>query len=166
MNRSPDQAPAPDAETLRIVAGDFSNPHVIDLLRFHLTDALAVSPPGTSYALDLAGLQVPAISVFAAWRGERLAGIGALKELDAATGELKSMRTHPEHFRRGVAAALLDHLIALARARGYRKLSLETGAGPAFAPAIALYERTGFRFGERFGDYIPGPFNQFMHLSL
>lgn len=166
MNDPAPKSQRPEDRMLRIAGGDFGDPQVIDLLQFHLADALAVSPPGTSYALDLSGLQVPEISFFAAWRGPDLAGIGALKTLDGATGELKSMRTNPDFLRQGVAAAMLEHLIALARARGYRRLSLETGARDGFGPAIALYERYGFRFGERFGDYIPSPHNQFMHLDL
>jgi putative acetyltransferase len=100
------------------------------------------------------------------WDGDTLAGIGALKELGDGGAELKSMRTHPDHLRRGVAAALLDHIIAVAQRRCITRLSLETGSGPAFDPALALYRRRGFANGEAFGDYTPSAFNQFLHLSL
>jgi putative acetyltransferase len=114
----------------------------------------------------LSGLSSPDIAFFAAWDGDALVGMGALKELGAAHGEIKSMRTHPEHLRRGVAARILEHLLALARARGYRRVSLETGTGPAFEPALALYRRYGFALGEKFGEYEASAFNVFMHLSL
>lgn len=92
--------------------------------------------------------------------------IGALKEIDASTGEAKSMRTARAHLRRGAAALLLEHLITTARDRGYRRLSLETGSGPAFEPALALYRRYGFKNGEPFGAYEASAFNQFLHLQL
>jgi len=92
--------------------------------------------------------------------------MGALKELDAAAGEIKSMRTDPAYLRRGVAAAMLEHLIAIAQERGYRRLSLETGSGTAFEPALALYRRRGFVDGAPFGDYTKSAFNQFLHLDL
>lgn len=76
------------------------------------------------------------------------------------------MRTHPDYLRRGVAAALLEHIIAEARARGMRRLSLETGSGPAFEPALALYRRRGFVDGEAFAPYVRSAFNQFLHLEL
>jgi len=86
--------------------------------------------------------------------------------LDGGTGELKSMRTHPLYLRRGVAAALLEHIIGEARRRNYRKLSLETGSGPAFEAALSLYRKRGFLDGESFGDYIGRAFNQFLHPTL
>jgi putative acetyltransferase len=93
-------------------------------------------------------------------------GVGALKELIDGTGELKSMRTHPGHLRRGVAAILLEHVVNKAKARGLQRLSLETGSGPAFDPALALYRKRGFVDGEAFSDYERSAFNQFLHLPL
>ncbi len=151
---------------MRIVAGDFDDPRVIALLRQHLEGMHASSPPGTVFALDLAGLKAPGISFFAAWDGDILLGMGALKELDPAAGEIKSMRTDPAHLRKGVGAAMLKHLIGIARERGYRRISLETGSGPAFEPALALYRKRGFVDGEAFGDYSASAFNQFLHLDL
>jgi putative acetyltransferase len=148
------------------VPGDFDDARVRALLRLHLEGMHAASPPGTVYALDLSGLRVPEISFFAAWEGEALVGIGALKQLGPCAGEIKSMRTHPAHLRRGVAARLLEHLLTLARSRGYRRVSLETGTGPEFAAADALYRRYGFVNGERFGGYAESSFNQFLHLEL
>src|SRR5688572_2434811 len=90
------------------------------------------SPPGISYALNIAELQGPMIASFAAWDGSTLVGFGALKELSPTTGEIKSMRTHHAHLRRGIAARILEHLLQFARARGYVNVSLETGTGPIF----------------------------------
>jgi len=92
--------------------------------------------------------------------------MGALKALAQGHGEIKSMRTHPAFLRRGVAAALLDHIIAEAGRRGMTRLSLETGSGPAFEPALALYRRRGFVEGEPFADYVRSDFNRFLHLDL
>lgn len=145
---------------------DFTDPQVEDLLRLHLAGMDEHSPPGTSYALDLSGLDHPDISFWGVWNGVRLAGMGALKELSSETAEIKSMRTHPDFIRHGVAQALLEHILATARERGYRRLSLETGTTEGFDAAIAFYRKNGFQNGEVFGDYRPSPFNQFMHLNL
>jgi putative acetyltransferase len=151
---------------MRIIPGDFDDPQVIDLLRFHLSGMQEDSPPGTSYALDLSGLRAPAITFLTAWHGERLLGCGALKELLPQAGEIKSMRTWPEHLRKGVAAAILAEILTLARSRNYRRLSLETGTSEAFEPALAMYRRHGFVNGPVFGDYRESDFNQFLHLEL
>src|ERR1700719_1499014 len=152
---------------LEIREDDLSGSETQKLLRLHLTGMHANSPgPEHVFALDLSGLKAPGVTVWTAWRGERIAGIGALKDLRDGTGEVKSMRTHPEFLRRGVGAALLERIIAEARARGMRRLSLETGSGPAFEPALALYRNRGFVCGEPFGDYVRSDFNQFLHLSL
>ena len=145
---------------------DLSSPMTQALVRLHLTEMHATSPPGHAFALDLSGLRGPDVTLWSAWAGDEILGMGALKRLDARSGEVKSMRTHPEHLRRGVAAALLEYIILEARRRGYARLSLETGSGPAFEPALALYRRRGFVDGEAFGDYTRSDFNQFLHLPL
>jgi putative acetyltransferase len=145
---------------------DLSSPATLALLRLHLMGMHASSPPGHVFALDLSGLKAPNVTVWSAWQGEAICGIGALKQFDATSGEIKSMRTHPDYLRRGVAAALLEHIIGQARARGLRRLSLETGSGEAFEPALALYRRRGFINGEAFSDYEKSDFNQFLHLAL
>ena len=152
--------------SLRIVPGDLTDARVIALLRDHLAGMQASSPPGAVYALDLSALQAPEIAFFAAWRGEEVLGCGAIKQLGQRSGEIKSMRTAAAHLRQGVAARILEHLLAVARDRGYRRLSLETGSGPAFEPALALYRRYGFVNGPAFGDYLDSAFNQFLHLDL
>jgi len=145
---------------------DLSSTATQALLRLHLMGMHSNSPPGHVFALDLSGLQTPNVTVWSAWLGEDICGIGALKQFDATSGEIKSMRTHPDYLRRGVAAALLEHIIGEARARGLQRLSLETGSGDAFEPALALYRRRGFVNGEAFSDYEKSDFNQFLHLAL
>jgi putative acetyltransferase len=149
-----------------IKPGDFDDDRVKALLTGHLESMHANSPPGHVFALDWSGLQKPEISFYALWEGEDLLGFGALKELEPRAGEIKSMRTADAHLRKGVAAAILDHIITEASQRGYSRLSLETGSGPAFEPALKLYRKYGFADGEPFGGYGKSPFNQFLHLDL
>ena len=152
---------------MRVVKpGDFSDERVKALLTRHLEGMHANSPPGHVFALDWSGLQKPEISFYAVWEGEALLGVGALKELEPGIGEIKSMRTADAHLRRGVAATMLDHIIAEARRRSYRRLSLETGLGPAFEPAFKLYRKYGFIEGGAFSEYVKSPFNRFLHLEL
>lgn len=152
--------------TLQICVDDLTGEPTRALLTLHLRGMQESSPPGHVFALDLSGLQAPNVTVWSAWDGLELAGIAALKELGDGTGELKSMRTAPKHLRKGVAAALLEHIIGEARQRGLRRLSLETGSGPAFEPALVLYRKYGFITGEAFADYRRSDFNQFLHLGL
>ena len=149
-----------------VTLGDFADDRVKALLTQHLAGMHAASPAGHVFALDWSGLQGPQISFYTMWDGPELLGCGALKELDPQAGEIKSMRTAYAHLRKGVAAALLEHIIAEARRRGYRRLSLETGSGPAFEPALALYRKNGFVDGPPFADYVRSEFNQFLHLDL
>ncbi|WP_380786591.1 GNAT family N-acetyltransferase [Sphingomonas sp. R86521] len=135
---------AVDRAGWRIVPADLADPQVIALLDLHLRAAHANSPPGSVFALDISGLRDPAVTVWAVWQDDALLGLGALKMLGEDHAELKSMRTAPDHVRRGVGAAMLDHLIAEARARGITRLSLETGSHAAFEPAHAMYARAGF----------------------
>lgn len=152
--------------TLQIREDDLTHPQTLGLLRVHLEGMHANSPPGHVFALDVSGLKRPDVTVWSAWEDDRICGIGALRQLDASCGELKSMRTHPDHLRKGVGRLLLEHVIVVARERGLRRLSLETGRGAAFEPALALYRRRGFVAGAAFGDYVASDFNQFLHLTL
>ncbi len=151
---------------LTIREDDLSGEATRALLTLHLSGMHANSPAGHVFALDLSGLQAANVTVWTAWVGTEIAGIGAMKEIGDGVGEIKSMRTHPDHLRKGVGAAILEHIIEQAQARGLRRLSLETGSGPAFEPALALYRRRGFAAGEAFGDYTRSDFNQFLHLTL
>ncbi len=151
---------------MRIVADDLAHPAVIALLEQHLAGMQATSPPDSVHALDVGALHAPGVSFFTAWDGDALMGCAALRDLGGGHGEVKSMRTADAYLRRGVAAALLRHVIGVARARGWRRLSLETGSGPAFAAPLALYRGHGFVDGETYGDYGPDPFLTFLHLDL
>lgn len=145
---------------------DLSSPATRSLLSLHLAGMHSHSPPGHVFSLDLSGLTSPGVTVWSAWNGDDICGIGALKQLDARSGEIKSMRTHPNYLRQGVASALLERIIKEAQMRGLQRLSLETGSGPAFEPALALYRQRGFVNGEAFSDYQQSSFNQFLHLEL
>ena len=149
-----------------IEVDDLSRPAVHALLNEHLQNMYELSPPESVHALDLGKLRSPDITFWTAWEGAELVGCGALKELDRTHGELKSMRTPQARRRIGAGRALLDHLIAVARSRGYRRLSLETGALSAFVPAQRLYASAGFTFCGPFGDYREDPNSCFMSLQL
>jgi putative acetyltransferase len=151
---------------MEIRIDDLSGPQVQRLLREHLDGMAQHSPPESIHALDLDGLRQPAITFWSLWQGAELLGCGALKELDACHGEIKSMRTAASHLRKGVAARLLQHILEEAQRRGYRRLSLETGSMAAFAPAHALYARFGFAFCGPFADYVEDPNSVFMTRTL
>src|SRR5580693_4517356 len=112
---------------MRIELDDLSRPQIHALLNEHLRNMYAISPPESVHALDLGRLRSPDISFWTAWDGPELVGCGALKELDPRHGEIKSMRTPEALRRRGAGRAILNHIIGVARARGYERLSLETG---------------------------------------
>lgn len=149
-----------------ISLADLADPEVQDLIAYHQQAMQAGSPPGHSFALDLSGLTDPAVTVWAVWLDDRVAAVGALKRLGGGQAELKSMRTHPDFLRRGIAAALLEAIIVHAQNEGITRLSLETGSGPLFEPALNLYRRRGFTNGDAFGDYRLTDFNQCLHLQL
>ena len=151
---------------MRIVVDDLRGPEIAALLQAHLDDMRRYSPACSVHALDLERLRQPDITFWTAWDGTALMGCGALRELDAGHGEIKSMRTDPAYLRRGAAAALLDEIIAVARARGYSRLSLETGRPAPFQPAHRLYERYGFTECPPFADYVLDDFSICMTLEL
>jgi len=141
---------------------DLSGREVRDLLTEHLRSMSALSPPESMHALDLDGLRDPAVAFWTIWSRDSLLGCGALKELTSAHGEIKSMRTASAHRRKGVARTMLGHIINEALRRRYHRLSLETGAVEAFAPAQRLYESFGFTYCPPFGDYVEDPNSVFM----
>ncbi|MFE3051651.1 GNAT family N-acetyltransferase [Nocardia sp. NPDC059239] len=151
---------------MRIVIDDLSGDEVIGLLEAHVAEMLANSPEDSMHALDVAALRKPEITFWSAWEGTELAGCGALKELDPMHGEIKSMRTAASHRGRGVASQLLRHILAEAAARGYARLSLETGAAEFYLPAVRLYERYGFEECGPFADYAADPHSVFMTRAL
>ena len=152
---------------MRIELDDLSRPEVHALLREHLDDMYDLSPPEDVHALDLSGLRTPDVTFWTVWDvGGVLLGCGALKELTPTHGEVKSMRTPRAARRRGAGRAVLGHIIREARARGYERLSLETGSHDAFRPAHQLYESFGFVYCGPFADYEPSSNSIFMTLEL
>lgn len=145
---------------------DLRGPEIAALLREHLAFAAQHSPPESRHALPLERLRAPEITFWSVWCGEELAGCGALKQLDPTHGEIKSMRTAAPFLRRGVGSLVLGHIVTVAHARGYRRLSLETGSQPVFAPARALYARFGFVVCGPFADYREDPHSVFMTRAL
>lgn len=152
--------------TILIRRDDVSHPAVIALLEHHVREAHANSPPNSCFPFDLSGLRDPDVTLFAAWDSDTLMGLGALREIEPGHGEIKSMRTAPEHVRKGVANVMLAHLIAEARSRGLTRISLETGTNDAYAAARALYEAAGFVESGPFGDYALTEFNRCYALTL
>jgi putative acetyltransferase len=136
------------------------------LLERHLAFARDVTPPGHVHALDADGLMDPAITLFSARRAGVLLGVGALSRLDETHAELKSMHTSEDARGLGVGRALLDHILAFAAERNYRRVSLETGTMAAFAPARSLYSKRGFVPCEPFGAYTDNPISMCMTLEL
>ena len=147
---------------------DLRDPRIAAFLQEQLADMRAVSPPESVHALDLDGLRQPHIRFWSAWTdaGQTLAGTGALRRIDASHGEIKSMRTAATLRGRGVASAILSHLLREARASGWQRVSLETGSQPFFAPARQLYARHGFTACPPFEGYREDPASCFMTLRL
>ena len=145
---------------------DLSGTAIADLLAEHLRCMAAVSPPESRHALNLDGLSQPAVTFWSVWQERELVGCGALKELDAGHGEVKSMRTAAAHLRKGIGSFILRHIILEAKRRGYRRLSLETGSMPYFGPAHALYRKFEFEECAPFADYREDPNSLFMTKEL
>ncbi len=141
---------------------DLSGPEIATLLSEHLRGMYLHSPPESVHALGIERLRAPDITMWSAWEDGELLGCAALKELDREHGEIKSMRTASRHLRKGIASALLRHILAEAKRRSYRRLSLETGSMAAFAPARNLYARYGFQPCGPFADYVEDPNSVFM----
>jgi putative acetyltransferase len=151
---------------MQVRTDDPRHSQIARLLREHLSDMAAHSPPESIHALDIEALCAPAITFVAAWNADELLGCGAILELDREHGEIKSMRTAVEHLRKRVASRILEHLVLEAQRRSYRRLSLETGSAAAFWPARAFYARFGFEVCGPFADYVLDPYSVFMTRRL
>lgn len=153
---------------LRLDRDDLTDPAVVALLEEHVAELRSISPPESTHALDLAALRADGVDVWVARDGACGPPLGcvALTLVEPGHGELKSMRTAAGATGRGVGTALLEHVVAQARARGLSRLSLETGAEDFFAPARRLYLRHGFEVCPPFGRYRPDPLSVFMTRSL
>ena len=153
---------------LRFARTGVEHPAVAALVRAHREDLARHSPACSVHALDVdaAAFDDPSLTLVTVWSGEALLGCGALKRHGGVLGELKTMRTVAGHGRRGIGSALLEHLVGIARAEGIARLSLETGRGPAFEPALAFYARHGFVPCPPFADYAEDPFSVFLTRAL
>ncbi len=154
------------ASPMKIEVDDLSRAEIHALLDEHLQSMYELSPPESVHALDLEKLRKPDITFWSAWEDSLLLGCGALKELDRQHGEVKSMRTPSTLRRRGAGRAILAHILSVAKARGYERLSLETGSMQAFWPAQNLYASFGFSYCGPFGNYVEDPNSVFMTLRL
>jgi putative acetyltransferase len=149
----------------RISEADPRADEVQDLIGRHLQFTSAASPPEFAFALDHNELVEPGVTLFGLWIDGELLAIGALKHLDDAHGELKSMHTAEQARGRGLGRRMLGHLVATASTRGYRRVSLETGSTEEFAPARKLYASAGFVPCGPFADYRSSAWNTFMTLE-
>lgn len=145
---------------LRIIEDDLSGEAIRALVALHLSGMHDHSPPDKVHALPVAALCAPDVTFYSAWAGDTVAGMGAIRMLAPDHGELKSMRVAPEFLRQGVGEAILVHLLNVARARGFTRVSLETGRTEAFVPAIELYRKHGFVACPAFADYVSDGFSQ------
>ena len=151
---------------MEIRIDDLRGAEIARLLEEHLRSMHSLSPAESVHALPIEGLRKPEVTFWSVWQGAELLGCGALKELDARHGEIKSMRTAARHLRKGVAARMVQHILEEAGKRGYRRLSLETGSMAAFAPARSLYAKFGFQPCGPFADYSEDPNSVFMTREL
>lgn len=145
---------------------DLRSVEIEELLQAHLNTMKSLSPPENVHALDLEALRAPDVTFWSVWVGSDLVGCGALKEFEPGHGEIKSMHTAEAHRGKGIARALVRHILDEASARNYHRLSLETGSPAPFEPARALYRKIGFVECPPFGDYADDPFSVFMTLEL
>ena len=149
-----------------IHVADLSDKKVIELLEGHSETMKTSSHPMQTLAPALSDLRRSEITVWTVWQERSLVGVGALKTLGSDLGELKLVRTHANHLRKGIGACLLNFIIVIARSRGMKSLSLVTGTGTSFEAANALYRRMGFIEGAQFSDYSGSQFDIFFHLAL
>lgn len=145
---------------------DLTGPDIAALLRLHLDEMHSWSPPESVHAMPIERLRQPDVTFYSVWDGDRLAACGAIKQLSDRHGELKSKRADPAYRGRGAGKAVLQHLLRVARERGYTRVSLETGKPEMFQPARRLYESHGFAPCPAFGDYVEDDFSMCMTLEL
>ncbi|GAA0548446.1 GNAT family N-acetyltransferase [Actinomadura livida] len=151
---------------MNIIVDDLSGTQIAGFLQEHVQEMRSITPLESKHALDLEALRAPDVTFWSVMDGGSVVGCGAIKRLDAAHAELKSMRTTPRRKRSGIASLLLEHVLTEAKRMGFARLSLETGSAEFFLPARKLYERFGFTYCEPFADYKPDPNSVFMTRSL
>ncbi|OJJ50670.1 hypothetical protein ASPZODRAFT_126591 [Penicilliopsis zonata CBS 506.65] len=151
-----------------IKTDDLTAPEIQSLLSLHASELQSKTAPDSCHVMNLLALQHEDVTVFSAWNAneDELLGCGALKQLSTTHGEIKSMRTAADHQRKGVAKAMVQHLVQQARLRGYTQLSLETGSNATFAGARALYLSQGFRVCGPFNNYKLDPNSTYMTMQI
>lgn len=138
---------------LEFKANLLDHPDVQSLIKRHLTDAVAQTPEESAHGLDIFGLQSTNVRFWTLWAANDLHAIGAWMQLCEGEAELKSMHVAEAVRRRGTGSVLLKHLIEDAESAGVKTLFLQTGSGPFFAPAVALYRGYGFNECPPYSDY-------------
>jgi putative acetyltransferase len=151
---------------LTLGRADFTDPDLHEFLQAHLDDLAPTAPAESRHALDLSGLRKPGVRLWVATDAGSIVGTGALAIVEPGHEELKSMRTAPQRRGQGIATRILEHLLADARSRGVRRISLETGSMEFFAPARALYAKAGFVPCAPFGSYRDDPNSTFLTMPL
>jgi putative acetyltransferase len=137
---------------ISIVPESPRQPDVLALMQRADEYALGLYPAESYYALDVAALERPNVTLLVARDGGALAGIVALVDNGDGTAEIKRMFVAEQQRGRGVAAALLAGVEAVAAASSVSLIRLETG--PQQPDAIALYEKHGYEHIAAFGQYI------------
>ena len=143
------------------LAGDLGH-----LMARHTADMHADTPPESIHMMDAGALASPGIRFFVMREDGQPVGMGAFKRIDARHAEIKSMHIVHECRGRGLSRAMLDHLVMVATAAGFSRLSLETGSQAMFAPARGLYARAGFDACAPFEGYGPDPNSVYMTKHL
>ena len=138
---------------LKSIEGNFDDPEVHKLLTKHFVELRDASPEGSAHVLDIPGLKVPSIKFWSLWKNDQLMGCGALKFLDKAHGEFKSIRVHDNFRKKGNGIMLINHLIEEAKKLDIKRVSIETGAGSFFNPARKLFRNCNFEPCEPFAHY-------------
>jgi putative acetyltransferase len=151
---------------MEIIVDDLTGSEIAAFLQEHIQEMRAMSPLESVHALDLPALREPGITFWSVYDDDRLVGCGAIKQLDDAHAEVKSMRAASHRKRSGIASAMLEHIFREAKARGFSRLSLETGSSSDFEPARKLYEKFGFEYCGPFADYRLDPNSVFMMKAL
>jgi putative acetyltransferase len=151
---------------MEVKADDLTGADIAAFLAEHVQEMRAMSPLESMHALDLAELREPGITFWSVWDAGQLVGCGAIKKLDDDHAEVKSMRVAADRKRSGIASAMLAHIVEEAQARGFSRLSLETGSSAHFEPARKLYEKFGFEYCGPFADYRLDPHSVFMTRAL
>lgn len=151
---------------MHIIEDDLQSVEIRELLRIHAEDMVHSSPEGACHFFDVSQLAADDVTFWSIWDESALAGCGALREIDAHHGEVKSMRTAQEHLGKGVGRQMLSHILEVATSRRYDRISLETGSTPTFDAAIQLYTSMGFERSDPFDAYEPNNFSRFYTLEL